>query len=706
MQQFALRACVVLLVALGVGVAAADNSRAPKPPIAAVKPKIFEEHGRRRVDNYYWLKDRTDPKSLAYLRAENAYAEKRLRPLKRLMADVHAEMRSHLDDAFLGAGFYDHGYYYWAVYGKDSEYPLVRRRKNQPDAAVEVVLDVPKLAKGHRQFILNKWMVSPDGTMVAYAADSTGGNEFQIFVHVIATGKIIDQGIKGVAEDFVFSSDSQFLFYQGSDENGGRSRVWRHTIGADPKTDAVVYEEADDTFGLTLRLSKSRKFILLEIDHQQTTEVRYLAADDPRGEFKVFEPRRVDVRYYIDHLGDRFYVLTNLEAPDFRLVTAPEANPGVAHWTNLIGETRGRYISNFKVFDAFIAIEETHDAVISIRVFRLADLKEVTVPRPAAIGVASISLAPIREPATAKLRFTFESPLQPRALYEFDMETGALAQLRQQLPGGHFQPARYAVERVDATAPDGEKIPVTIIYRKDLRKTGGNPTLVYGYGAYGSSSDPGFPKGWYPLIDRGFVYAIAHVRGGREMGQSWYERGRLLQKRNTFTDFVAVTETLIGRGTADSRNVFAIGASAGGLLMGAIANMQPELYAGIVAEVPFVDAITSMSDPSVPLTTFEYKEWGNPAIKEEYEYMLAYSPYDNVSAQKYPAMLVTAGIHDTQVDYSEAAKWVARLRATKTDNNELLFLTDMESGHSGLSGRLRWLKHRAMVIAWLISHVR
>ncbi len=706
MRQFALRACLVLFAVLGFGVAAADNARAPKPPVAAVKPKIFEEHGRRRGDNYYWLKDRADPKSLAYLRAENAYAEKRLRLLKPLMADIQTGMRSHRDDAFLGAGFHDNGYYYWAVYGKDGEYPLVQRRKNQPDAAAEIVLDVPKLAKGHKQFILSNWLVSPDGALIVYAIDFTGGNQFQIFIRSIVTGKIIGKGIESIADDFVFSSDNRFLFYRGSDENGERLRVWRHAIGTDPETDAVAYEEADNTFGLKLRLSKSRKFILLEIDHQQTTEVRYLAADDPQGEFKVVEPRRIDVRYYADHLGDRFYLLTNLEAPDFRLVTAPEATPGVAHWTNLISETRGRYISNFKIFNAFIAIEESHDAVNSVRVFRLADMKEIVIPRPTAIGVASISRAANREPSTTKLRLTFESPLQPWTLYEFEMKTGALAQLRQQLPGGHFEPERYAMERIDATAPDGEKIPVTIVYRKDLRKTAGNPTLVYGYGAYGSNSNPGFPSGWYPLIDRGFVYAIAHVRGGREMGQSWYERGRLLHKRNTFTDFIAVTETLIERGTADPRNVFAIGASAGGLLMGAIANMQPDLYAGIVAEVPFVDAITSMADPSVPLTTFEYKEWGNPAIKEEYEYMLAYSPYDNVLAQKYPAMFVTAGIYDSQVDYSEAAKWVARLRATKTDRNELLFLIDMESGHSGLSGRLRWLEQRAMVIAWLISHVR
>ena len=707
MLRFALRACIVLFAVLGIEVAAADNARAPKPPVADVKPKIFEEHGRQRGDNYYWLKERENRDVLAYLRAENAYANARLRPLKPAIAKIHSQMRSHLGDSILGAPFVENGYLYWGGFEKGAEYRVIRRRKNHPQAAAEVVLDVPKIARGHRQFILANWVVSPDGKSVAYAVDFSGGNAHRVYVRSIASGKIIDQSIDGVAEDLVFSADGKFLFYHGAEEGrDGRSRVWRHAIGADPANDKMMYEETDDTFGLKLRLSKSRRFVLLEADHQQTTEVRFLRTNDPAGEFKLIEPRQVGVRYYVDHVGDRFYILTNLGAADFRVVAAPDSAPEAAGWTTLIAETRGRYIESFLAFDTFIAIEENHDAVRSVRVLRLADRKMIPVPRSMEIGVASLSRPPNRDPTASKLRFVFESPLQPRTVYEFDVETGALARLLQQAPGERFLPNQYAVERVDATAPDGERIPVTIVYRKDMRKPGGNPTLVYGYGAYGSSVDPDFLVSWYALINSGFVFAIAHVRGGRELGQRWYDGGRLLAKKNTFTDFIAATEALIALGYADRKNVFARGASAGGLLMGAIANLRPDLYAGIVAEVPFVDAITSMSDPAVPLTTFEYKEWGNPTIKEEYDYMLAYSPYDNVSAQDYPAMLVTAGIHDRQVDYSEAAKWVARLRATKTDRNELLFLTDMESGHSGLSGRLRWLEQRAMVIAWLIGHVR
>ncbi len=482
--------------------------------------------------------------------------------------------------------------------------------------------------------------------------------------------------------------------------------MWRHAVGADKESDVLAYKEKDNTFEPSLSLSKSRKFILITADHTDATEVLYLDADTPTEQFSVIEPRRPGVRYSVDHVGDKFFILTNRHAPDFEVDVAPQEAPGAAHWKTLVAETPGHYIARIEVFERYLAIQEIHDAISSLRAIRLSDMRDIAVEPPSKIGDASIDGNLNLDGSSTRLHYEFEAPLQPKTVYELDMETRATTLLHQALPADRFDPKKYTAKQIQARAADGALIPITIVFRPDLLKSGGNPTVITGYGAYGNSSLPDFPTSWYPLIDRGFVYAIAHVRGGREMGQRWYEAGRLLNKKNTFTDFIAATEAMIARGYSDPRNVFARGMSAGGLLMGAIANMRPDLYAGIIAKVPFVDVITTMSDPTVPLTTFEYEEWGNPAIKEQYDYMLSYSPYDNVTAKSYPPMFVTAGFHDSQVGYFEPAKWVAKLRATKTDDNQLLFVTNMESGHHADSGRLRLLRQQALMMAWLLSRVR
>jgi oligopeptidase B len=688
------------------------ESAAPAAPIAPVVPKTFKEFGGVRIDNYDWLRDPKDPRVVAYLDAENAYADARLELIKPLVDEIAAELKAReaQDDASVPVA--DNGYVYERRFSQGAQYPCIVRRKDAPGAEEEIVLDVGALAVGHpQQYQLGSWTVSPDNTRVAFAVDFTGGREFRIYVRTIASGETVDQGIDNANSDLVFAADSDTLFYVGNEPTTLRSyQVWRHRLGSNPKTDVLIYEESDPTFSVSINLSRSRKFVLLNLDEERTSEFRYLPADQSTEELKVIEPRRRGVIYEIDHVGDEFLIRTNLDAPDFRLMSAPQATPAALQWREIVPQEPGHYLNHFEAFETFVAVDVEDESGTTIRVFSLPDLREIRVPRPAAIGVASSSFANDNEAnlnsAAKVLRFHFSSPLQPQCVYDFDVTTGALT-LRKQDPASRwFDRHRYALDRLSAIAPDGERVPITVVFRRDMRRPRGNPTLIVGYGAYGMSSRPTFKRSAFSLIDRGFIYAIAHVRGGHEKGDRWYAEGRMLNKRNTFTDFIAVTETLIAQGYADSRAVFGQGGSAGGLLMGTIANLRPDLYAGIVAEVPFVDVVTTMSDASVPLTTLEYDEWGNPAIKREYDYMLSYSPYDNVARKDYPAVFVTAGLYDSQVSYAEPAKWVARLRANKTDTHEILFKTNMTAGHDGHSGRLGSIEESAEIMGWLIAHVR
>jgi oligopeptidase B len=716
MRRLAGGLLVLLLVSIGstVQVAAAPALTAPSPsiaaPVAKKIPKVFEEYGRQRIDNYYWMRERDNPDVIAYLKAENAYADNRLKPIKPLAAKLYAEMTERHDDADLSVPYIDGGYYYQTRYTKGADYPVIVRRKKLRNAPMQVVLDVAKLAKGHSEFNLNNWIVSSDGALVTYAVDESGDLANQIFVRNIATGKVLDQSVRGAADDIVLlQSGKEFLYVRLESQTMRPYQVWRHRIGTNPAQDVLIYEEADKRFSVSLNTSKSGNFVFIDSDNGQTNEIHYQNANVPNGKFKVMQPRKSGVLYYPDQVRDKFYIRTNLDAPDFCIVTAPEDAPAANNWTVLVPQTPGHYLSHMELFDNYIVIDDEHDAVKSLRVFRLGDMREIAVPRPAKIGVASVEDfedAINIDSELHVLRFGFESPLRPPTIYDFDMKTRMLTERKQQLPAEHFKPQLYRVNRVFAKAADGTTIPITLVYRKDLRRPGGNPVLITGYGAYGLSSEPVFLTTWFRLMDRGFVFAIAHIRGGREMGENWYDQGRLLNKRNTFTDFIAATEALIAQGYADPHKIFARGASAGGLLMGAIANLRPDLYAGIVAEVPFVDVVTTMSDPNIPLTAGEYEEWGNPAIKKQYDYMLSYSPYDNVTTKAYPAMFITAALNDRQVEFSEPAKWVAKLRAMKTDKHELLFKTNMNSGHAGDSGRLAWLKERAEIIAWLIVQAR
>jgi oligopeptidase B len=693
---------------LPFGQAEAVETVAHAAPIASIVPKKFKEFGGVRIDNYDWLRDHKDPRVVAYLHEENTYAAARLEPIKPLVEELAAELkgREAQEDATVPAAY--NGYIYERRFSQGAQYPHVMRRKDEHGAKEEVVLDVSELAVGHQQYQLGSWSVSPENSRVAFSVDFTGGRQFSIFVRTIATGEIVDQGIDNASSDVVFAADSDTLFYVRNEPATLRAyQVWRHTVGSKSNDDVLIYEEGDPTFDISISLSGSRKIILLNISEERTSEFRYLPANRPMDELKIIEPRRQGVIYEVDHIGDHFYVRTNLDAPDFRLMRAPQPTPITPYWKEIVPEQPGHHLSHFKAFETFVALEVENESGTTIRIFSLPELREIPVPRLAPIGVASSSFVDDNEanldPAATVLRFHFSSPVKPRCVYDFDVTTGTLSLRKQDQASRWFDPNHYVLDQFSATAPDGEQVPVTIVYRKDMRRLGGNPTLIVGYGAYGLSLLATFTRSAFSLIDRGFVYALAHVRGGHEKGERWYAEGRMLNKRNTFTDFIAVTETLIANGYADPRAIFAQGGSAGGLLMGAIANLRPDLYAGIVAEVPFVDVATTMSDASVPLTTLEYDEWGNPAIKREYDYMLSYSPYDNVAPKSYPAMFVTAGFFDSQVSYAEPAKWVAKLRASKTDTHDLLFKTDMTVGHSGRSGRLGSIEQDAEMTAWLIA---
>ncbi|MFD2185117.1 S9 family peptidase [Rhodoplanes azumiensis] len=688
--------------------AGTEESPEARPPAARKSGTILHEHGRDRPDPYDWLANRDDPAVRAHLEAENAYAERRLAPIKPLIDEIAGELKARNAPSNASVPYRDGDFLYERRFAEGAQYPVILRRRDVPGAAEEIVLDVPALAAGHAMYRLGRWQPSPDGRRVAFMVDFTGDRQNRLFVRDIATGAVTEQGITDGAESFAFAADSATLFYVRREPVTLRGhQVWRHRIGTSPDTDVLVYEERDPTFSVAVSRSKSRRYILIESDQELTSEVRWLRADQPEGEFRVVEPRRPGLRYEIDHAGDTVFVRTDLDAPDFRIMTAPEASPGAANWRELVPQRSGAVIRRMEPFRDFLAYDVEDQNGIGIRVMRLSDRSDTAVPQPERIGVATSAFffgafGGNREPDARVLRFRFSAPLIPERTYDYDMVAGTLTLLREETTGW-FRPDDYAVARIEATAPDGERVPVTLVWRRSLKRPGGNPTLVVGYGAYGFSQRPVFNENAFSLIDRGFVHAMAHVRGGHEKGERWHREGRGLMKRNSFTDFIAVAEALVAQGYADRRALFSRGGSAGGLLVAASANLRPDLFAGIVAEVPFVDVVTTTSDPSIPLTTLEWVEWGNPKNPAEYESMRAWSPYDNVTATAYPAMFVTTGWHDSQVRYAEPAKWVARLRATKTDDREIVFKTDMGAGHSGRSGRLGTVQESAEIMAWLVA---
>jgi oligopeptidase B len=699
-------------VAAAAPTAAAAAAAAPKParpssaltpPLAEVRPHQVESPFGSRNDPYYWLRDdtRKDPAVLAYLSAENAYAAAAMAPVAKLEQQLFDELKARVKEDDASVPVLDGGYWYYSRFEAGKQYPIIARRKGSIQAPEEVLLDGNQLATGHAFYAIGTYRVSNDGRMLAWADDTVGRNQFTLHVKDTRTGEVLPDTAANVAPRFAWSSDGKTLFYVGKDPTTLRAdRVFRHPLGQKPE---IAFKEDDTQYYVYLGRTKSRRYIMVTIGATTNSEVRLIDADRPTAAPTVFLPREKDHLYEIDHLDGRFVMRTNAAAKNFRLVEiAPGKQADRKAWKDLIAHDPAMLVEDVALYHGFIGV--------SVRTGGLAKVRVLPNKKPAYFLDApdasyAMSVVDTPDADARKIRFSYDSLTTPHSTYEADIATKERKLLKQQ-PVPTYDASRYASEYVHATAADGTKIPISVVYRKDTPRDGTAPLLMFGYGSYGASMEPWFFSMAVSLLDRGWVYAIAHVRGGQEMGRAWYEDGKLLKKKNTFTDFIAATEHLVAQRYGKPDQVYAMGGSAGGLLMGAIANMRPDLYRGLVSLVPFVDVITTMLDESIPLTTNEFDEWGNPkASKEMYDYMLSYSPYDNIKAMAYPSIYVQTGLWDSQVQYFEPAKWVARLRATKTDDNLIVMDVDMSSGHGGASGRFDRLKQTARQLAFLL-HVR
>lgn len=672
------------------------------PPVAERRPhEVTSPHGTRQ-DPYYWLRDdqRTDADVLSYLRAENAYTEAQLAPAKSLEETLFAEMRARVKEDDASVPVLDRGYWYYVRYETQKQYPIYARKPGSQDADEEIVLDGNRLAAGHAFYKIGNYAVSPNGRLVAWAEDTVGRNQFVLRVKDLTTGELLPDTATNISGAIAWAADSQTLFYGGKDPVTLRAdRVTRHVLGTPEH--ALVYREADASFYVGVGETKSHRYITIGMRSTTQSEYMLIDARTPDAKPSVFIPRAKDHIYGMDHLGDRFVVRTNDHAKNFRVVEVAADRPSDrSAWKDIVPHRADTLVEAVALFDRFIALSVRSGGLRKVQVLpNGAPPFFIDAQDPAYV----MSVYDLPDATSSRVRYVYESMTQPSSVYELDLATHERTLLKQQ-PVPTYDPSRYTSEYIHATASDGTKIPISIVYKKGTKLDGTAPLLVYGYGAYGICMEPSFSGARTSLLDRGVVYAIAHIRGGQEMGRAWYEDGKLAHKKNTFTDFIAATEYLVAQRYGAPDRVFAMGGSAGGLLVGAIANLRPDLYRGIVAFVPFVDVVTSMLDETIPLTTNEYDEWGNPTRDQDaYEYMLSYSPYDNVIAQDYPAIYVRTGLHDSQVQYWEPAKWVAKLRATKLDANPLLLDTNMTAGHGGASGRFDALREIARAYAFILT---
>ena len=691
----------LLLPATAWSDAMPENS---KPPVAAMKNHAVRSPHGTRVDEYYWLRDdtRKDAEVLAYLAAENAYKDAVLAPHRPLEERLYTEIVGRIKQDDASVPFLERGYWYYTRYATGSEYPVHARRKGTPDAPEQVMLDVEAMAKGHDFFNVGSLEVSPDGRLVAFTEDTVGRRQFTLRFKDLETGRVLPDAIPNVQPGVAWAADNRSVLYVEKDpQTLLGTKVRRHVLGTGPGDDALVHEEQDESFYTSVGRSKDGRYLYIHSQSTVSSEQRYADASDPQLGFRVILPRERDHEYHADHLDGRWIIRSNWQAPNFRVVQAPVGDSADrARWQELIAHRDTAFVDDFSVFRGFLAVEERSGGLRKVRLQQWdgGEPRYLTADEPA----YTAELGDNEEIDSHLVRYTYTSLTTPETTYDYDVRTGQRTLLKQQPVLGGFDAQQYATEYLWAPARDGAKVPVAIAYRKGFRRDGTAPLLQYGYGSYGYSADPDFRSHLLSLLDRGFVFAVAQVRGGQELGRRWYDDGRLLAKQHSFDDFVDVTRFLVKEGYADPKRVFARGGSAGGLLMGAIANQAPSDYAAIVAHVPFVDVVTTMLDESIPLTTNEYDEWGNPAERRYYDYMLSYSPYDNVQRRDYPAMLVTTGLWDSQVQYFEPAKWVARLRRLKTDDNPLLFRVNMEAGHGGKSGRFQAYREVAEEYAFLL----
>ncbi len=674
-----------------------------EPPVAKVEPTELEAHGHVRVDNYYWLNDRENPEVIAYLEAENGYTEAVMAHTDGLREELFAEIKGRIEQTDLSVPVFRQGYFYYTRMEEGKDYPIHARKAGSLDATEEILLDENERAEGHDFYGTGAVSVSSGNDLLAFAEDTRGRRIYTIRFKDLKTGEILDEEIARTAGNAVWAEDNRTVFYTKRDPQTLRSfQVYRHRLGTDPSDDPLVYEETDEEFSTFVWKTRSRDYLVISSSQTTMDEHRYLGARNPEGEFAVFVPRERGHEHSFDHFGDYFYTRTNLGgAENFKLMRTPVSATSTDRWEEVIPHRDDVFLQGFTPFRDHLVVNERVNGLVRLRVIPWdgSGEHEIAFDDPAYLAYTTEN----PEIDTSTLRFGYTSLSTPRTIYDYDMNTRARTLLKQDRVLGDFDPANYVVERLYAPARDGVEVPVSLVYRAGVEKDGDNPLLLYAYGSYGSSTEPTFSSPRLSLLDRGFVYAIAHVRGGQELGRRWYEDGKMFNKKNTFTDFIDVAEYLIAQGYTNPGKLFARGGSAGGLLMGAVTNMRPDLFRGVVAHVPFVDVVTTMLDESIPLTTFEYDEWGNPDDLESYNYMLSYSPYDNVEAKDYPNLLVTTGLHDSQVQYWEPAKWVAKLRAMKTDDNRLILRTNMDAGHGGGSGRDRRYEEMAFEYAFILD---
>ncbi len=677
----------------------------PQPPVAAMKPHELRSPHGTRVDEYYWLRDdeREDAGVLAHLAAENAYKDAMLAPLRPLEEKLFAEIVGRIKQDDITVPCLDRGYWYYRRYEAGDEYPVYARKAGSLEAPEQVLLDLDELARGLDYYDVAELEVSPDNRLLAYAEDTVGRRQYTLRFKDLDSGRMLPDAIPNVEAAVAWAADNRSVLYIEKDPKTLLgNRVRRHVLGTDAATDRLVFEEADESFYVDVGTTKDGRYLYIHSQSTLSSEQRYADAADPALEFRVISPRERDHEYQADHFEGRWIIRTNWQAPNFRLVQAPVgASCDRSTWRELVAHGDEAFLHDFSVFRGFLAIEERSGGLRRLRIRPWDGGRDFHIASDEPAYRAA--LGDNEEIGAHVVRYTYTSLTTPTTTYDYDVGTGERRLLKQEPVLGGFDASRYGTEYLCAPARDGAEIPVALVYRKGFRRDGSAPLLQYGYGSYGLSSDPVFGAPQLSLLDRGFVYAIAQVRGGQERGRRWYDAGRLLHKQNSFNDFIDVTRFLVREGYADPTRVFARGGSAGGLLLGAVVNLAPEDYKAIVAHVPFVDVVTTMLDESLPLTTNEYDEWGNPNEKTFYEYMLAYSPYDNVARQEYPAMLVTTGLWDSQVQYFEPAKWVARLRRLKTDDQPILFRVNMEAGHGGKSGRFQRYREYAEEYAFLLD---
>jgi oligopeptidase B len=672
----------------------------PTPPIAARRPYELTTHNHIRVDDYYWLREKENPDVIAYLEAENAYTQAMLKGTESLQKTLYEEMVGRIQETDQTVPVRVDDYYYYSRTEEGKQYPIYCRRQGSVAAPEQVLLDLNQLAEGHSYLRMGIFRVSPDHRVLAYSLDTSGAEQYVVFFKRLADGQLLPDQIANTSYYAEWAADSATFFYTTKDAAWRDYQVWRHQLGHEDLPDELVYEEPDERFWVNLYRTKDRRYIIASSESKETSEQHFLPAASPTAPFAVIQPRVEGLRYHAEHRHGVFFLVTNDEARNYRIVTAPVDNPGRSQWQEFLAHREAVKVDDIDLFADHVAVYERENG---LRTIRIADLSSeayhyVDFPEP----VYTYSQESNPEFQSNLLRFTYTSLTTPNSVFDYNMATGERELLKQQPVLGDFFAGDYQSERIFATADDGTQIPISLVYRKDCFQGQPVPCVLYGYGSYGISIDPGFDSNRLSLLDRGFIYAIAHIRGGEEMGRPWYEDGKFLNKRNTFTDFIACARHLIDQNYTQPDRLAVFGGSAGGLLIGAVLNMAPELFQAAVAAVPFVDVVTSMLDESIPLTVGEFEEWGNPKDKAYYDYMLTYSPYDNVREQAYPHLLVTAGLNDPRVQYWEPAKWTALLRQKKTGESLLLLKTEMGAGHGGPSGRYDYLKERALYFAFIL----